>query len=134
MVAALGHVSGIPVERAGTMLFFSRSTFSLNIAPACNGTRSSLAMLLVAVIYAYLVQGRWYQKLTVLAATVPLAYFANFLRLFGIVLFVGLGGPRLARFEPVWDHVLGALVFAMAVVLLFLWARVLKCNRFQEIG
>ena len=104
------------------------------MAPACNGLRSTLALVLAAVLYLYLVRGRWHQKAAMLAVVIPLAYVANFVRLFGIVCFLGWGGPKFATFERIFDHVAGALVFALAVLLLFLWARILKCNQFQKLG
>lgn len=126
--------AGIQVHRTGAMLLFADPRLGIDIVPACNGTRSVLAMVMTAVVYAYLVRGRWYKKAAIVAAAVPLAYAANFLRLFGITSFVSWAGPAYVNCEPVWDHVLGFLLFALAVVMLFVWARVLKCHQLREIG
>jgi len=134
VTTAAARVVGIQIERAGATLLFQDPSLGVNVAPACNGLRSVLALILVAVLYLYLVRGSWYRKAAVLAVVIPLAYFANFLRLFGIVCFLEWGGQKLGGFEPIFDHVTGAILFTLAVLLLFVWARFLKCDQFQELG
>lgn len=125
---------GIHLHREGAALRLSNAALGVNVAPACNGLRSALALVLGGVLYVYLVRASWYRKAAVLAAVIPLAYFANFVRLFGIICFLNWGGPKLSGYEPLFDHVTGAVIFSLAIILLFLWARVLRCSQFQKVG
>ncbi len=134
VASSSAHLIGIPTHVVGAMVLFPDPSRAVDIAPACNGVRSSFAMLLTAVLYVYLVRGRWHRKLAILAAALPLAYAANFVRLFGVVSFVNWAGPRFVRYEPLWDHALGFVLFGVCVLLLLLWARLLKCHRLRAIG
>lgn len=128
------HAVGIQLQQAGATLLFPDPALGMEVAPVCNGLRSTMALLLSGVLYLYLVRGRWYQKACVFFAIIPLAYIANFLRLFGIVSFLSWGGQSHAQFEPLFDHVFGALIFVLAIVLLFMWARAMKCAQFRKLG
>ncbi len=134
VTVGLAHAIGIGVQRAGTMLLFPDPAQLVNVAPACNGVRSSLAMLVVAVLYAYLVDARWYRKAALVIAGLPLAYFSNFIRLFANVCLTYTVGPAFMKYEEASDYVFGFFVFGVAVLLLFVIARGIRCNRFREIG
>lgn len=134
VAAATSQLAGIHIQRAGAVLLFADHLRSVDIAPACNGARSTLAMVITAVLYTYFVRGSWHRKLVLLASAVPIAYAANFVRLFGVVAFLNWAGAGFVGLEPVWDHTLGLIVFVLAVGFFFLWARILKCNHLREIG
>jgi exosortase J len=134
VTSVLAGLGGIETHRVGALLLFADPQVSVNVAPSCNGLRSVLAIAITAVLYVYLIRGAWYKKLAILVAAVPLAYMANFVRLLGVVLFVNWSGERFIQFEPICDHVLGFLLFSLAVLFLFLWARLLQCNQLREIG
>jgi exosortase len=131
-VAGLSHTLSLPVERMGSLILFPGSG-SINVAPACNGVRSALTMLMLAIIFVYLSRGRWYSKFAVVAAAVPLAYFANLVRLFGIVSGAHLLGGRFLEHEQTFDHVFGLLVFGGCVGTLLTWARIVKCRNLMQI-
>ena len=130
-VEVLSQVAGFSVQRAGSLLVFPGSG-TIDVAPECNGVRSAITMLMLSVIYVYLVRGRWYSKIGVVAAAVPIAYFANLLRLFGIVSGAHLLGQRFMDHEQAFDHVFGLTVFTGCVLLLLLWARMVRCRTFVE--
>jgi exosortase len=130
-VAGLSHALGLPVERMGSLILFPGSG-SINVAPACNGVRSALTMLMLAIIFVYLSRGRWYSKFAVVAAAVPLAYFANLVRLFGIVSGAHMLGGRFLEHEQTFDHVFGLLVFSGCVGTLLTWARIVKCRSLMQ--
>jgi exosortase len=133
VVASLSHAMGLPVERMGSLILFP-GWGSINIAPACNGVRSGLTMLMLSILYVYLSRGRWYSKSAVVAAAVPLAYFANLVRLFGIVSGARLMGERFMDHEQTFDHVFGLVVFSGCVGLLLVWARMVKCRTIVQIS
>ncbi|HSB74107.1 MAG TPA: exosortase/archaeosortase family protein [Terriglobales bacterium] len=126
-VESLAHAAGFAMQRAGCMLLFPGSQ-TVEVAPACNGVRSSLTLLMLSMIYVYLSRARWQSKLAVLAAALPLAYLANLVRLFGIVSGVHFLGDRFMDYEQVFDHLFGLLVFSGCVSMLLLWAQRVKCK------
>jgi exosortase len=130
-VTMLSHLTGLPAERTGSIIVFPGSG-SIDVAPACNGVRSALTMLMLSIIFAYLSRARWYSKLAVVAAAIPIAYLANLLRLFGIVSGAHFLGQRFLAHEQTFDHVFGLLVFSGCVLMLLTWARVVKCRTFVE--
>lgn len=130
-VEALSHGTGFSVQRAGSLLVFPGSG-TIDVAPECNGVRSAITMLMLSIIYVYLSRARWFSKLAVVAAAVPIAYLANLVRLFGIVSGAHLLGQRFMDYEQVFDHVFGLLVFSGCVGMLLIWAWVVKCRSFVQ--
>jgi exosortase len=130
-VEAVSRAVGMATQRAGSMLLFPGSD-SINVAPACNGVRSSLTMLMLSILYVYFSRGRWYSRLAVVAAAVPFAYLANLVRLLGLVSGAHLLGQRFMNHEQAFDQVFGLLVFSGCVAMLLLWARWVKCASFME--
>lgn len=133
VVASLSHEMGLPVERMGSLILFPGSG-SINIAPACNGVRSAVTMLMLSIVLVYLSRGRWPSKLAVVVAAVPLAYLANLMRLFGIVSGARLLGGQFMNYEQTFDHVFGLFVFSGCVGMLLLWARIVKCKTVAQIS
>ena len=132
-VAALAHLARMPAERTGSILVFPDSS-RINVAPACNGVRSAITMSMLSIVYVYLSRGRWYSKVAVMAAAVPIAYFSNLVRLLGVVSGADLLGQRFMEYEQTFDQMFGALVFIGCVLLLLLWARVVRCRALMEIS
>lgn len=133
VTVGLAHAAGIVVERTGVFLMpASHPSLMVNIAPACNGVRSAVSLLLIAILFTYLVEGQWYRRALIVVAAVPLAYFANFLRLFVNVCLVETANPMLLAHEQTSDYLFGAIAFALALILLFGFARRVGCGRFRE--
>jgi exosortase len=132
-VAGLSHVIGLRVERMGSLILFPGSG-SINVAPACNGVRSVLTILMLSIMFVYVTRGRWYSKFAVVMAAAPIAYLANLVRLFGIVSTANLLGDRFMAHEQTFDHVFGLLVFSGCVGMLLLWARIVKCKTVAQIS
>ena len=135
VTVGLAHAVGLAVERSGVLLMpASHPSLLVNIAPACNGVRSALSLLLIAILFTYLVEGQWYRRALVVLAAIPLAYFANFIRLFVNVCLVQTGNPMLLAHEQTSDYLFGGIAFALALMLFFGFARRVGCARFREIG
>lgn len=127
----LATLVGIPAHRSGATIYLPN--FTMGIAPACNGLRSSLTLLALAILLCYLSDGSWKAKLSVVALAVPLAYLANFFRLLTDAVVVNALGPRFLMYEHTWDLVWGFLTFLIASLLLLSLARSLKCAKFRSI-
>jgi exosortase len=116
-VASLNGI-GIPSARYGTAIYCGDpgQSLALDIADACSGLRSLLAMLALASIYAYLTQKTTLKKALLFAASVPIAVAANVFRIVAIAVVGHWFGHE--RAMKVYHDYSGFLVFAAAVVLL----------------
>ena len=54
--------------------------FTLNVAEACSGMRLLMAFVALGVAMAYLERRPWWQRITLVASTIPIAIFCNMLR------------------------------------------------------
>ncbi len=129
---SFAQIVGIPAYRIGATVCLPN--FTMGIAPACNGLRSSFAMLALAVIYGYLCEGPLVGKVFLTVAAVPLAYLANFFRLFTDAVLLNKLGRCFFPYEQVWDFVWGFLTFLLGSFLLMLMARALGCRKFRSIS
>lgn len=132
--AGVGNMVGLNLQSAGAQLLFPNPDLAVLVAPACNGLRSSVALLAIAAVYAYILKGKWYRRSALVVAAIPLAYLGNFVRLLGIVGIVSESGERILKYMPFLDACLGLLTFALPLALLFFLARTLQCREFQHIG
>lgn len=132
VTAFIVNLTGFHVQRAGTMILLGPASLAANVAPPCDGVRSSLAMLFLATMYVYLLAGSWRQKAVLLVSAVPLAYLGNFIRLLGDVCAVASLGTGFLKYEQAWDYITGFLIFLIPVTLLFYLARLLGCDEFRR--
>ncbi len=80
------HALGIDVIREGSQIFDAPRTIQYDVAPACSGIRSLVALLLISTIYGFLgFKSIWKRWLIVLAAF-PLAVLGNTIRITTVVL------------------------------------------------
>ena len=126
------RISGIPVLRRGFQ--FSLPGLDFEVAPECSGIRSSLAVMMVAIVagYVYLRTGRARSALILL--TVPIVLFKNALR---IVVISTLGAYVDRGFlDGPFHHRYGGLLFTVVGAALFvlLLAGLQKIERRRPIG
>lgn len=127
MATGLLDLAGFPAIRQGSYMIFGAD--KLAVGDVCSGLRSLLALIDLAVLYAYLVRGRG--RLPVFAAlamAVPAAIVGNGVRIFLVACLVMALGQA-AVFKPRvgdWDlHLFtGAIIFLAAFGCLYLsvWA------------
>jgi exosortase len=86
------HLLAIDVVSNGTQLLNGMHTYQYDVAPACSGIRSLVAITAVAIIYAFTVFRAWWPRVLILASAVPLAFIGNTFRMMVIVLAAELGG------------------------------------------
>lgn len=78
--AALGALD-IPVLREGNLIVLAHTT--LEVAEACSGIRSLVSLITLGIIYGYFVDSRTSVRSVIALATVPIAVFANGVRVAG---------------------------------------------------
>jgi exosortase len=113
---------GVPVLRNGNVLVLS--SYSLEVVEACSGVRSLMTLVSLAVAYGYLAESRVWVRCALALLMVPTAIVTNATR-------VTIAGILAHRFGPETSegfiHAFsGWLVFLSALLLLFLFHRVLR--------
>jgi len=111
----------IPVYREGNMLYFANA--SLEVAEACSGIRSLMSYLMLGTLFAYMVHGRFYKRILLVAVAIPLAFFANLLRVTGTGILAHFYGSSVAR--GFLHEFSGIVMFIFGFILLFLLYTVL---------
>jgi exosortase len=98
LVEVLSHFLGIDVIRMGTELFDPFGTFQYDVAPACSGIRSLMAIFLLATVYGFLTFRSFWKRLLLMALAFPFAVLGNMLRLLLVVIVADLGGQKWGDF------------------------------------
>jgi len=110
---------GYGVIREGNIIDINGTLVA--VAEACNGLRMLTAFFVVSGLVALLVQRRWWEKLIIVASSIPIALLCNTLRL-------TLTAVAFTRIDAKdWENVfhdfggLAMMPLALAVVVLELW-------------
>jgi exosortase len=113
------RLSGIPVFRRG--MVFSLPGLDFEVAPECSGIRSSLALMIVAVVVGYFnLRSAWARSALILM-TVPIALFKNAVRIVGISTLgayvdrVFIDGPFHHRYGGPLFSVVGITIFVLVL-------------------
>ena len=106
---------GYAVGHGGVVLYVDQ--YELLVASACSGVNSLVGLGAIGVLYAYLrYEGDWRAAGPLLLTIVPIAIFANFMRIIILLLVTHYLGAEVAQ---VYVHdMAGVIMFAIAVVLL----------------
>ncbi len=112
------HLSalGYPVAQNGVVLYIAR--YELLVADACSGINSLYSLSAIGLFYVYMAKTmHTINRIVLLALTLPVAYFANILRVFALVLITYYFGDLVAQ-SFVHDFS-GLFLFVMSLMLLF---------------
>lgn len=107
---------GIPVYREGNIIFLPSIT--LEVAEACSGIRSLMAMITIAVAYGYLLESKPWRRVVLVISAVPIAVVANSLR----VMASGVLGQYWGRdkAEGFFHLFSGLVIFSFSFLLLWI--------------
>ncbi|MGH7979434.1 MAG: exosortase/archaeosortase family protein, partial [Limisphaerales bacterium] len=100
LVAGICHIFGIDVIRTGTELSNPFGTFQYDVAPACSGIRSLVAIFLLATIFAFFTLRSGWKRLFLIGLALPFAVLANLLRLIIVITAAQIGGQKVGD----WVH------------------------------
>ncbi|MFO1487187.1 MAG: exosortase/archaeosortase family protein [Verrucomicrobiota bacterium] len=78
-------ILSIDINREGTMLKDPMNKYHYEVAAACSGIRSLMAVGLMATVWAFLFFKQWWRRGVMFAAIIPLAVAGNVLRLLTII-------------------------------------------------
>ncbi len=87
-------LAGVPVLREGNVI--TLPAMPLEVAEACSGIRSLVSLFTVAVIYGHLAEKRVSIRVLLACASLPIAIFANVLRIVGTGVCVQYWDPEKA--------------------------------------
>ena len=122
------HVLGMDVAREGTALISVSGHYQYEVAAACSGIRSLMAITAISVIYAFMVFKSWPRRAVLIAAAVPLAFLGNAFRMMVIVLAAEVGGQQWGNYvhEGGPMGILSLLPYVPAIGLLMVLGRWLE--------
>lgn len=117
----LAHVLGIDVIRNGTQLMSPDGGYQYDVAAACSGMRSLMALAALSLLLGYLNFSAWWARVAVGLLCFPFAFIGNVVRIFSIIVMAEWRGQA----AGVKTHdVMGFGVFAivLGLVQLTVWA------------
>lgn len=99
LVEMVAHwILGIDVMRIGTQLIDPSGTYQYDVAPACSGIRSLVAIFLLAAIYGFVAFRSTGKRLFLMALALPFAVLGNLVRMLCIIIAAGLGGQEAGNY------------------------------------
>ena len=119
------HFLGISAQQAGSTI--QVPGVSVIVDDTCSGLRSLISLLALSTLWISLMppSARRWHKLTVVAASLPIALVANMVRIIGLVLLAVIYGPRVA--SGFLHYGSGIVVFGVALAALaWLSSRLVK--------
>ncbi len=107
-------IIGIPVLREGNVIQLVNTT--LEVADACSGIRSIISLLALSMALAYFTQRGWIKKWILVVLAIPIAIFANSIRVIGTGILADRYGAGVA--EGFFHEFAGLVIFGVAMVML----------------
>ena len=111
----------IPVLREGNVLILANTT--LEVAEACSGIRSLISLLTLGIVFGYFIDSRRPSVTLIALSTIPIAIFANGVRVAGTGIAAHYFGSAAA--EGFFHEFSGWLLFLVAFALLALAQRII---------
>lgn len=127
LAAGFPRLVGLPVVLHGTSIAIPDYTFE--VAQACSGLKSIIAMGALSALFAYLVVAPMWKRIVLVVASVPVALAANVVRITATLMLGRVFSPAVA--EGFFHNFSGLLVFAVALLGLFAIARGLRCDQLR---
>ncbi|MFC1497327.1 exosortase/archaeosortase family protein [Verrucomicrobiota bacterium] len=123
---------GIVSVRTGTMISSSiAGGFNFDVADACSGLRSLLAITALTAAYAYFTQRKVWKQWLLFVMAVPLAIAGNIVRILSIALVAVLFGQEKA--VAVYHDLSGLIVFLAAVLLMVGFGELIRINYIKRL-
>jgi exosortase len=122
---------GIACERSGSAIYSTTvGGFNFDVAPACSGIRSLLAMAAITALYAHVTQRTLLKKWILFLGAIPLAIIGNVARITAVAVSAEAFGEEFAM-RVVHDYS-GYIVFGVGIALMIGLGELLNAN-FAEV-
>ena len=115
---------GIPVTRLGAEIQLKDASFIIGLP--CSGMNSLISLLALAAIFIYILRCPLYKKATLLCITIPIAIFANILRVTSLLLIAHAYGAETAN--GFFHTFFSPLLFIIAFIFLVLISIIIGCT------
>lgn len=126
VASGIAHALGLGVVRNGTLLFSPHGGYQYDVAAACSGVRSLMALAALSLLVGYLSLRAWWARLVVLVLCGPYTFAGNVVRTTAIVVAAEWFGQRAGNVVHEW---FGFVVFAIVLALQLATVRVLQYRR-----
>jgi exosortase len=121
IVAAIAHLGMAPdLIREGTQLFDGQHTFAYEVAAACSGIHSLVALMALTIIYGFVCFRAPWKRVLMVFSAIPLAVLGNVVRLCFTIMVAELGGQAAGKSV---ETDAGYITFAVALGSVFLLGR-----------
>ena len=114
---------GVSVVKQGTQLFDGNGAYNFDVAAACSGIRSLLALLALTSVFAMLTFRTSWKRLVIVFSAFPLAVGCNVLRLTAVVVAAEAFGQDAGNFVHEW---FGFVTYTLALAGVWLLGNLLK--------
>lgn len=122
---------GLHVHQIGSGIYSTAAnSFALEVAPECSGLHSLLAMTALMAAYSWYSQPVQWKKWALFACSVPVALFANIVRILLVVLVAALFGQE--RALGLWHDYSGYPIFVVGILLMLLLDKLLNLRGGKE--
>jgi exosortase len=98
LTAVVSNLLTIGVVRIGTQLVAPDGSFQYDVAAACSGLRSLVAIFLLATIYGFVMFRSPWKRILMMSLALPLSVLGNFARLMCIIIAAEFGGQSAGQF------------------------------------
>ena len=115
---------GIPVTRTGAEIQLGDASFVVGLP--CSGMNSLISLLALAAVFIYILRCPLYKKICLFCATIPIAIFANILRVTSLLLIANAYGAETAT--GFFHTLFSPLLFIIALIVLILITVIIGCK------
>lgn len=119
----IAHASGIEVVRNGTQLFAPDGSYQYDVAAACSGVRSLMALTALSLLVGYLNFKTWWVRGLILLLSFPFTYLGNVVRITGIIFAAEWFGEDAGVLVHEWA---GFIVFVVVLGLVLITSSLLR--------
>ncbi len=113
---------GIPALREGNVI--ELANMKLQVVEACSGIRSLMTLATLAVTWAYFTEKKWWRRIVIVGAVIPVAIIANAARVAGTGFMAHHWGVEMA--EGFMHGFSGWLIFVVALLLIMTLSQLLN--------
>ncbi len=117
-------VVGLSITTVGPEIHLGDTVFTIGIP--CSGVNTLIALLALAAVYAYLLEGPFYKRAIVFVIAFPIAMLANILRIASIIMVANYYGVEVAM--GFFHSASSPLFFIIAFLCLVLLGRLIGCR------
>ena len=122
--ASIIEMLGIPVTRTGAEIHLQDSAFLVGLP--CSGMNSLISLLALVTIFIYVLKCPRYKKAALICAAIPIAIFANILRVTSLLLIANAYGTEAAM--GFFHTFFSPLLFIIAFIFLILVSIIIRCK------